>query len=212
MKLVCFDLDGTIVDSQRAIVGCFQHALRVHGCDPVDDAVIAGRIGLPLSQMLLELAPPDRIEACIATYKADFHAWDRRLTVPFEGMIEAIRRTRELGFRTAVTSSKARVGIVRVVADHGMEDLFDALWGGDQVSRGKPHPEMLERAMEGFGVGPERTMLVGDTSFDVEMGVAAGVHTLGVAWGMHGPERLTECGAHAVVGSAAELLDRIAAR
>ena len=208
---VAFDLDGTIVDSRQAIVGCFQHSLQVHGCDPVPDEAIAGHIGLPLARMLDGLAPVDKIDACIATYSEAFAEWDRRYTLPFDGMIDLIRRLRSEGHPTAVTSSKSRRGIVRVVAEQGIDDLFDALWGGDSVTHGKPHPEMLQRAMAGVGVEPSESVIVGDTTFDIEMGVAAGVRALGVAWGMHGADRLTQVGADAVAESADQLWDLIRA-
>ena len=205
MKFFAFDLDGTLFDSRSAIVGCFHHAMAKHGLAPVADEAIASRIGLPLSQMLTDLVDPEAMDSCLETYSRAFPDFDRKHSVEFPGVLDVVRACRAKGGKTAITSSKSLRGIERIVRERNLGDLFDALWGGDMVENGKPHPEMLLRAMAGIGAVPEATMIVGDTTYDVEMGVSAGATSVGVSWGMHGPERLVVAGADCVVHDAAAL-------
>jgi len=205
-RLICFDLDGTLVDSRRAIVGCFQEALADHGVHDVDDAAIASHIGRPLEEMLEGLVPGSAQPPILDQYRVRFAHWDRSCSSVFPGVSEALATLRVSVDQMLITSSKTHRGIVRVLEEHGLEHHFDGLWGGDQVTRGKPHPQMLLRAMASVGVPPQQTLLVGDTSYDIEMAVAAGVRAVGVSWGMHPPERLLACGAVRVLEHGAELV------
>ena len=98
-----------------------------------------------------------------------------------------------------ITSSKSRRGIVRVLDEQHLAQWFDGIWGGDMVERGKPHPEMILRAMASVGVTASETLLVGDTTYDIDMGVAAGVQSWGVSWGMHDVARLQAAGATRII-------------
>ena len=205
LRFLCFDLDGTLVDSRAAIVGCFQASLRASGFTDIDDEAIAGHIGRPLGEMLEGLVEPADQGPIIAAYVRDFVDWDHRCTQAFPGILEALERLGETDLRMAVTSSKSLVGIERVVREQGIAHHFTDLWGGDLVSRGKPNPEMLQRAMTSAGMTPAETLLVGDTTYDIEMGVAAGVRSLGVSWGMHSPAMLRSAGASGILTSARQL-------
>lgn len=205
VRCVCFDLDGTLVDSRDAIVQCFQEALHDHGHVDVPDEAIAAHIGRPLREMLDGLVDPEAHPPVLAQYIGRFAHWDRRCSTVFEGVPEALAILRPQRELLLITSSKAHRGIVRVLAEHGLDHWFDALWGGDMVERGKPHPEMLQRAMAAVGVDAHETVLVGDTTYDVGMGVSAGVATLGVSWGMHDADQLLQAGARRVLRHPTEL-------
>lgn len=198
-QLVAFDLDGTIVDSRAAIVGCFQHAIALHSAGVVQDEAIVANIGRPLREMLEGLVDPMVMVPILKTYSAQFAEWDRKHTLMFPGMVDTFHQLKETGRSLVVTSSKSVRGIERVLHEQRIDNLFDAIWGGDSVERGKPHPEMLLRAMAQAGASANETVIIGDTTYDIEMGVAAGVRAVGVAWGMHGAARLTAVGASCVV-------------
>ncbi len=211
-QLVAFDLDGTIVDSRAAIVGCFQDAIAQHRAGSVPDAAIVANIGRPLREMLEGLVDPDVMIPVLQTYSGQFAEWDRKHTLMFPGMVDTFHELRSTGRSLVVTSSKSVRGIERVLREQGIDHLFDAIWGGDSVENGKPHPEMLLRAMASAGAEASDTVIVGDTTYDIEMGVAAGVPAVGVAWGMHGAARLTAVGAACVVAHAHELTSAVVAR
>ncbi|MHA1569116.1 MAG: HAD-IA family hydrolase, partial [Alphaproteobacteria bacterium] len=90
---------------------------------------------------------------------------------------------------------KSMRGLTATLARHGMEDRFVTLQTAD-FGPGKPHPAMLERAMGDCGAAPAETVMIGDTSFDIEMGLSAGAYAVGVGWGYHPAEELTAAGAH----------------
>jgi phosphoglycolate phosphatase len=203
--LVCFDLDGTLVDSKAAIVGCFQASLHAAGFTGIGDEAIAANIGRPLVEMLDGLVDPEVQAPILVAYSRDFAAWDRRCTDLFPGVLDALLRLSQTELRLAITSSKSLAGIERVLGDLDISRHFSDLWGGDMVTQGKPHPEMLQRAMVHARVSPAETVLIGDTTYDIEMGVAAGVRSLAVPWGMHRPTTLVAAGASRVLTSALEI-------
>ena len=106
-----------------------------------------------------------------------------------------------------IATGKSRRGIDRLFEREGWASRFLTVQTADDHPS-KPHPAMIRAAMAETGVGPERTVMVGDTTFDVEMALAAGVGALGVAWGYHPPEELREAGAHGIIESCDRLLGR----
>jgi phosphoglycolate phosphatase len=104
-----------------------------------------------------------------------------------------------------IATGKARRGIDRLFEREGWAHRFLTVQTADQHPS-KPHPAMIRAAMAETGVGPERTVMVGDTTFDVEMALAAGVGALGVAWGYHHPEELRAAGAHGVIESCERMI------
>ena len=103
---------------------------------------------------------------------------------------DTLATLRAAGLRLLIGTSKGRATTMDIARHCAIDALIDDVIGGDCVTRGKPHPEMVELARERFGIAPERTLMVGDTSFDIEMGQAAGVATCAVTYGMHAPEAL----------------------
>ena len=125
--------------------------------------------------MLEGLVDPMVMVPILKTYSAQFAEWDRKHTLMFPGMVDTFHQLKETGRSLVVTSSKSVRGIERVLHEQRIDNLFDAIWGGDSVERGKPHPEMLLRAMAQAGASANETVIIGDTTYDIEMGVAAGV-------------------------------------
>lgn len=205
-RLVVFDCDGTLVDSQHVIVACMLQAYATHGLTAPEAGAIRRVIGLPLLECMARLSPEhpeDRHLLLTEAYKDAFFASRQRPDHHeplFGGAVAALNRLEAQGFLLGVATGKARRGLDAVLDRHDLARRFVTLQTGDQ-GPGKPHPAMLERAMAETGVRPEDVIMIGDTSYDMLMARSAGVHAIGVSWGYHGVEELRAAGAHAVIDS-----------
>ncbi len=201
LKLVVFDCDGTLVDSQYNIISCMTEAFEDNQQKaPVDDAV-RSIIGLNLDQAIQELmedkADYDLLDRLVEGYKK---AFQRQRLLPdhheplFPGTLEAISALDEAGILMGVATGKSLRGLKAVIELHNLERFFISLQTPD-TNPGKPHPQMLEQAMKDGGTTPENTYMIGDTSFDMMLAKNAGCHAVGVSWGYHDDEMLKGSGA-----------------
>jgi phosphoglycolate phosphatase len=187
--LVILDLDGTLVDSESLLVGLVNQTLRAAGRQPAPPRSVAALIGLPLPEVFRHVAPDvsaEGIAALCTEYRAGAVAAD--FVSQFRLYAEVAATLAELRARAvhiAIGTSKGRATTLDILAHCAIEHCVDAVIGGDCVERGKPHPEMVDHARQRFAVARERTVMVGDTSFDIAMGKAAGVATCAVTYGMH---------------------------
>ena len=212
LKLVVLDCDGTIVDSQKAIVTVMHEAFGAHGVDKPSRHDIRRIVGLDLEEAISILVNSNDYELVNAITESYRHAakaqrdtgdWEDPL---YENAKKVIRAFDDAGWLLGVATGKARVGLDHVLAQHDLMTHFSTLQTSD-VAPGKPHPEMLYRAMRDTGVGAENVYMVGDTTFDMDMAANAGTHGIGVSWGYHGTEELREAGARVVVDSFQELFN-----
>ena len=204
LRLVIFDCDGTLVDSQWTIIGAMRKAFDNLGLSrPTDDAV-RRVVGLSLHESMARLHPRgtgDQHEEMIEGYRVAFFEMrsapnhEEPLYPGVEAVLDHIDTT---GMLAAVATGKSMRGLEATLARHGIHDRFVSLQTADR-NPGKPHPAMVERAMAEAGVEPGATTVVGDTTFDIEMARAAGTYAIGVSWGYHPVEELHEAGAHAVI-------------
>ncbi len=210
IRLVVFDCDGTLVDSQHVIVRCMQQAFAAEGLAVPDDGAVRHIIGLALPRAVEVLAPEAdaaRNARLVEGYKAQFVALHQGTSVDdrlFPGAYEAVSTLAAAGYALAVATGKGRAGLATTLSRHALDDLFHSLHTADDAPS-KPHPAMLEQAMAEAGVGPRETVIVGDTVFDIEMGANAGVAAVGVSWGYHAPAALRQAGARAVIDHFREL-------
>lgn len=222
MNLVIFDLDGTLIDSEAIILGAQYEAFRRCGLvHPGRDAGL-GIVGLTLGIALMQLAGLDTPDEVLTqTYKDVFGAMRRQaetdpaLDEPlYPGVADMLAElSRRPDMKLGIATGKSRRGVEYLVDRHGWGKLFATVQTADDAPS-KPHPGMILRAMSEAGVRPERAVMVGDSSFDVEMAVAAGVVPVAVSWGFQPVSRLVALGAQHVLGSAAELpavIDKIVA-
>lgn len=190
--LIVFDWDGTLMDSAAKIVNCFQAALADCGRPPLADSAIRHIIGLGLREALCALLPDDHdaFRAHVAErYREHFLHLDDTDMPLFPGVAEGLARLGEAGFRLAIATGKARRGLDRVLAATNLRHHFCVSRCADEA-HSKPHPQMLWDILEHTGVVAGRALMIGDTTYDMQMAHAASVPGLAVSYGVHPRERL----------------------
>lgn len=195
------------MDSAAKIVRCFQAAARDAGIPPPADADIRNIIGLGLSDALDLVLPgvdaPTR-EIVVNCYRKHFIHLDHTETALFPGVIEGLEALSADGYQLAVATGKARRGLDRVLRDTGTSRYFCATRCADESSS-KPHPQMLHDILDFTGFSGDRALMVGDTTYDLEMALAARMASLAVSYGAHERERLLQLRPLACVDSFAEV-------
>ncbi|MBC7393575.1 phosphoglycolate phosphatase [Variovorax sp. GrIS 2.14] len=186
--LIAFDWDGTLYDSTRLIARCIQAAvIDVGGAKPSEDDA-AWVIGLGLAEALARAAPDVPKEKYVelgARYRYHYLQHQDDLVL-FDGVLEMIDALRARGHKLAVATGKSRRGLNDALATVALRDRFDASRTADETA-GKPHPRMLLELMEEFDVAPERTLMIGDTTHDLQLAINAGCASVGVSYGAHEP-------------------------
>ncbi|MEN8891724.1 HAD-IA family hydrolase [Planktotalea arctica] len=212
LKAVIFDVDGTLVDSQADILAAMSGAFQAEGLEEPERAAVLGIVGLSLDVAIPILAPACDAPTCtrmVQGYK-DAYAGLRRLqgadiSSPLypgarAALMSLIGQDEVL---LGVATGKSRRGLDKLIEAHGLEGVFLTRQVADDHPS-KPNPSMLFQAMRELGVGPQDTVMIGDTSFDRDMAHAAGVAFIAVAWGYHDVARLA--GAEMFVETYAQLV------
>ena len=206
--LIVFDWDGTLMDSAAAIVAAIGAACIDLGLEPPPEHRARHVIGLGLGDAL-RLAVPElevsRYDAMVAAYRRHYLAGDGALRL-FDGIEGLLGRLREREKVLAVATGKSRVGLDRALATTGIAHRFHATRCADECFS-KPHPQMLIELMEELGVPAERTLMVGDTTHDLQMAAAAGTPALAVSYGAHPADTLSQHRALAHLESPAALAE-----
>ncbi len=210
LKLAIFDCDGTLVDSQHTIIECFQTAFEKVGLAKPEDDAIRRNVGLSMIDFVARLMP-DADEArwrqVIEAYREAFTAKRQQPGYQeplFPGVSDVLHRLEEAGYLFGVATGKSLAGLKRTLDMHGLRDHFSTLQTAD-LNPGKPNPGMIEAAIAETGVEVADTVMIGDTSYDIEMARNAGTLAIGVAWGYHQSQELLDAGAYAVIETFEEL-------
>lgn len=212
--LVLFDCDGTLVDSQHLLVSAMTDAYREQGVEPPPREVILSVVGLSLPETFVALSQGDPdfpIETFVQGYKnAFFRLRESHPTEPmYDGMREVVDALRQYpDVMLGIVTGKSRRGVQRVLEAHAMEGWFASIQTAEDAPS-KPHPGMVLQAMEEVGIAAPLTLVVGDTSYDMEMAKAAGAWALGVDWGYHEGQALVAAGADDLVTTPSALLPAI---
>lgn len=191
VELIMFDLDGTLANTGRDLANAVNHVRSRLNLAPLEDPVIYSHVGRGVEH-LVRSSLPDNCEARFQEMMDVFlkryenHLLDTTVLYPH------VRETLDYfgDKKKAVVSNKLHRLTVAVLKGLGIEDSFDAILGGDIISRKKPDPEPLRRMLSSFGVQPVRAVMVGDGDIDIEAGRRAGVCTCGVTYGLGKKEEL----------------------
>jgi len=210
IKLAVFDCDGTLVDGQADICDTMVQAFE-RATVPVPDRNDVRRIvGLSLPVAIRQLSPgisDNDAKSVVEFYKSGYFARREEglLHEPlYDGIADLLASLKRNSWQLAVATGKSDRGLASVLAAHGLTDLFISLQTADRHPS-KPHPAMLEAALFEAGVQPSDAVMIGDTTFDIDMARAANVRAIGVAWGYHEPHELVEAGAAAIASDVTEL-------
>ena len=207
LPAILFDLDGTLIDSIELILNSARHAfIGFEGRAPTAEEWRAG-IGRPLRTVLREYAAgddaeTDRLFQRYRDYQLEHHD---RLIRPYAGIVETVQSLAQAGPPMALVTSKADWMAEKALVHVGLDRLVPTIVGCDTCVNHKPHPEPVERALALLGVGADNALFVGDSPHDVESGRAAGVMTVGVAWGAFSAAELAGAGADVVIDRVQDL-------
>lgn len=193
---VIFDLDGTLVDTPRAIVETFTAAFAYMGIQAQEPAAIRATIGLPLERAFSQLMGVPLEDSRVAQGVKQYQALFRELILPragqmiFPGVEQGLNTLRGQGFALAVATSKFYSSADALLRAAGLREQFDMVVGADQVTKPKPSPEMGHVIMQRLGIPAERSVMVGDTTHDLQMARAAGMRSIAVTYGVHSVQEL----------------------
>jgi phosphoglycolate phosphatase len=217
VRLAVFDCDGTLVDSQANILRAMEECFSRARLDPPCRHATRRIVGLSLLETMQTLLP-DADAALHRLLADDYKTAFQRLRASgdlaheplYPGVREGLGALEARGWLLGVATGKSDRGLSLCLTGHDIHPHFVTLQTADRHPS-KPHPSMLHTAMADAGALSENTVMIGDTSFDMAMGVAAGARPIGVDWGYHEPDELRAAGAECVVARFEELIERLEA-
>jgi phosphoglycolate phosphatase len=204
--LIAFDWDGTLFDSTAIITRCIQWAVvDVGGQEPSKEAA-SYVIGMALTQALAHAAPdvsPEKYPELGQRYRHHYLAHQNDLIL-FDGVLDLLAELKARHHWLAVATGKSRKGLNEALNAMALKDAFDSSRTADETA-GKPSPLMLNELMREFGVDPERTLMIGDTTHDLQMALNAGCASVAVSYGAHEPSAFHDLKPKFIAHSVAEL-------
>ncbi|PKO60235.1 MAG: HAD family hydrolase [Betaproteobacteria bacterium HGW-Betaproteobacteria-18] len=206
--LIAFDWDGTLFDSTAIIARCIQAAVLDVGGEKPSLEAASYVIGMGLMQALAHAAPDvpkERYPMLGDRYRHHYFAIQHEISL-FEGVLPMLAELKARGHLLVVATGKSRRGLDEALATSTLAGTFDASRTADQTA-GKPDPLMLRELMAEFDVPPERTLMIGDTTHDLQMALNAGCASVGVSYGAHEPEAFVELKPLVVAHDVAQLRD-----
>ncbi|WP_079418735.1 HAD-IA family hydrolase [Thiomonas intermedia] len=211
--LIVFDWDGTLMDSTAAITGAIQQACQDLGLPVPSREDASYVIGLGLEDALRHAAPAlphGDYPRLAAAYRKHYFALDGQLAL-FDGVLDLLHTLKSAGYNLAVATGKSRIGLARAMDRPELRGLFDATRTADETFS-KPHPAMLHELMAELASPPQRTVMVGDTTHDLQMAINAQCDAIGVSYGAHDVSQLQSLAPTGLVHSIDELGDYLRQR
>ena len=208
IRLVIYDLDGTLIDSTEAIVETFNRVIVEQGELNCPREAIEEMIGLPLTEMFRRVLPAEKhggVQACWDRFIEIYADVGPRKTRILPGVPETLAQFKEAGYMQSIATTKRSDVAKRLLNKLGLLAYFDLVLGINDVAHPKPAPDIIELTLERLGVEPGEAVFVEDTTIGLEAGVRAGVHTVGVTTGTHDRDRLATLHPDAIVDGLPEL-------
>lgn len=195
VRMVILDFDGTLADTAAVIIRTMQATISELELPFRTDEQCAAMIGLRLVEIPSVLFPECSIEGDIyaRTYRRLFHEFNTEDAVRiYPNVVDTLKTLMSKGIILTIASSRSHASLAEYVENLGLSSLISYILGADDVDKGKPDPEPVNRTLKRFGISPEETIIVGDTSFDIQMGKNAGTRTCGVTYGNGSRESLSD--------------------
>lgn len=209
--IVIFDLDGTLLNTIGDLAASVDYVMRSRNLPEHTDAEYRQMVGGGIKR-LVERALPEElakseayVDECVAQFRRYYVDNIDRHTVPYEGMCELLRDLQRAGVKLAVASNKFQHGTDRLVSKFFGNIDFVAVEGNREGAPLKPDPQIVTGILSRAGIAPERAVMIGDSGIDIRTAQAAGIDSIGVAWGFRFAEELYEAGAERVVSQVEEL-------
>lgn len=190
--VVAFDFDGTLADTTAIILATALQTLEDLGHPPGLCDRLAGMIGLPLKEAFLGIGVPEHAaDACVTRYRERFPENARQVAL-FPAVRACLEELTRLGLTLGVVSSRGRASLLEMLEQLQIRDLFREVLAEEDVAAKKPAPDLVLELAARLAVSPARILVVGDTTYDIEMGNAAGAQTCAVTYGNHSADRLRQ--------------------
>ncbi len=190
--LIIFDWDGTLMDSAEKIITCFRAAIDESGLGYPGDAAVRNIIGLGLQEAVNTVLPDisrQQMGTLVERYREHFLHLDHTEMPFFDGVPEGLKSLQNAGYLLAVATGKARRGLNRILDQTDIQHRFIATRCADEAAS-KPHPQMIVDLLVQTGISSDKALVVGDTTYDLQMAQRAGAASLAVSYGAHDRERL----------------------
>lgn len=208
-KTIILDFDGTLADTQSLIVRTMQQTIAELQLEARTDEECAAMIGLPLKQCFTHLIPmtDEMGDHCAETYRRIFFENVHSMDVPtFPHVLETIRQLANDGYTLTIASSRSRISLMHFVESMHLQEDIAYIVASDDITHTKPHPESVLVTLQHLNVKAEDALVVGDTTYDIEMGHRAGCKTCGVTYGNHSRQELAEAGADWLIDDFSQLI------
>ena len=209
--IVIFDLDGTLLNTIGDLAASVDYVMRSRNLPEHTDAEYRQMVGGGIKRLVERALPAELaanetyVDECVTQFRRYYVDNIDRHTVPYEGMCELLRDLQLKGVKLAVASNKFQHGTDRLVSKFFGDIDFVAVEGNREGAPLKPDPQIVTGILSRAGIAPERAVMIGDSGIDVRTAQAAGIDSIGVAWGFRFAEELYEAGAKCVVSEVEEL-------
>jgi phosphoglycolate phosphatase len=206
-KAIVFDLDGTLADSSSCIVDATHLVSKELGLAFPSEVSIRQKIGQPLAHMLATLLDisGDLVPTAVQIYSTEYVRLAKTEERLFEGTIPLLQSLRKTDYKLAIATGKSQRGAEHSTSRLGIQPWFDSIHGILPGTPGKPAPDVLLRAMHALNVSADECIMIGDTTFDIDLAQAIKVQTIAVDWGVHSKEKLMSRTPNHFVSNFAEL-------
>jgi len=185
IKVILFDIDGTLLDTTEFILQPTEYALRECGYPVPDRSIIKKLVGIPFPDYYVELSGSAlHVEKMVQVHR-DFQAANFGLAQIFPGSLETLQELKKKGYKMAAITSRGKRTAHQSLVNAGIRDFFDVLVVFEDTEEKKPHPAPLFKALEDLHEVPEHAVMIGDSHFDIEAGKAAGTKTIRATYGFH---------------------------